>query len=88
MTIEKKDFPLVDIRQHLETAPIVLVNSRWQGRANIMTMGWHTMLQFSPDAILWLHGNKISASEARILRRPHLHVRHLHRRTVIFWLNQ
>jgi flavin reductase (DIM6/NTAB) family NADH-FMN oxidoreductase RutF len=44
----KKDFPLVDIRRHLETGPIVLVSSAWKGRTNIMTMGWHMMMEFSP----------------------------------------
>lgn len=44
----KKDYPLVDIRRHLETGPIVLVSSAWKGRTNIMTMGWHMMMGFSP----------------------------------------
>lgn len=44
----KSDFPLSEVRQHLETGPIVLVTSAWQGETNIMTMGWHMMMQFSP----------------------------------------
>lgn len=44
----KKDYPLIDIRRHLETGPIVLVSSAWKGRTNIMTMGWHMMMGFSP----------------------------------------
>ncbi len=44
----KKDYPLVDIRRHLETGPIVLVSSAWKGQTNIMTMGWHMMMGFSP----------------------------------------
>jgi flavin reductase (DIM6/NTAB) family NADH-FMN oxidoreductase RutF len=44
----KRDYPLIDIRRHLETGPIVLVSSAWQGKTNIMTMGWHMMLQFTP----------------------------------------
>ena len=47
-TIEKEDFPLGDIRRYLEPGPIVLVSSAWQGKANIMAMGWHMMLGFSP----------------------------------------
>jgi flavin reductase (DIM6/NTAB) family NADH-FMN oxidoreductase RutF len=46
--IVKKSYPLDQIRRHLETGPIVLVSSAWQGRTNIMTMGWHMMLQFTP----------------------------------------
>jgi flavin reductase (DIM6/NTAB) family NADH-FMN oxidoreductase RutF len=48
MRFEKNDFPLVRVREHLETGPIVLVTSHHERRSNIMTMGWHTMMQFSP----------------------------------------
>jgi flavin reductase (DIM6/NTAB) family NADH-FMN oxidoreductase RutF len=44
----KKDYPLDQIRRHLEPGPIVLVTSHWQGRDNIMTMGWHMMMEFTP----------------------------------------
>jgi flavin reductase (DIM6/NTAB) family NADH-FMN oxidoreductase RutF len=47
-TYHKKDYPLMHIRRHLETGPIVLVSSKWKDKINIMTMGWHTMLEFSP----------------------------------------
>ncbi|XXF10017.1 flavin reductase family protein [Pseudomonas sp. D2-3] len=47
----KTDYPLHDVRRHLETGPIVLVSSAWRGETNIMTMGWHMMLQFRPA--LW-----------------------------------
>ena len=45
---DKSDFPLAETRRHLETGPIVLVSSCWQGEINIMTMGWHMMMQFRP----------------------------------------
>ena len=44
----KKSYPLDEIRRFLEPGPIVLVSSAWQGSFNIMTMGWHMMLGFSP----------------------------------------
>nr|WP_298682184.1 flavin reductase family protein [uncultured Dongia sp.] len=44
----KKPYPLGEIRQHLETGPIVLVSSTWRGEINIMTMGWHLMMEFTP----------------------------------------
>jgi len=47
-TFRKRDFPLSEIRRYLEPGPIVLVSSSWKGKTNIMTMGWHMMLQFSP----------------------------------------
>ncbi|VTZ65444.1 flavin reductase family protein [Sinorhizobium medicae] len=46
--MEKNSFPLIDVRQHLETGPIVMVSSAHGGKRNIMTMGWHMMMQFSP----------------------------------------
>lgn len=45
---EKSDFPLAETRRHLETGPVVLVTSSWRGETNVMTMGWHMMMQFSP----------------------------------------
>jgi flavin reductase (DIM6/NTAB) family NADH-FMN oxidoreductase RutF len=47
----KRDFPVSRIRRYLEPGPIVLVSSRWQGRDNIMTLGWHTVLEFSPSLV-------------------------------------
>ena len=39
------------IRRHLEPGPIVLVSSRWEDKANIMTMGWHTVMEFTPSLV-------------------------------------
>jgi flavin reductase (DIM6/NTAB) family NADH-FMN oxidoreductase RutF len=47
-TYRKRNFPLDQIRRYLEPGPIVLVSSAWRGKTNIMTMGWHMMLGFSP----------------------------------------
>ncbi|WP_421993671.1 flavin reductase family protein [Roseococcus sp.] len=44
----KQDFPLDNVRRHLEPGPIVLVSSAWKSETNIMTMGWHMMLGFTP----------------------------------------
>jgi hypothetical protein len=47
----KRDFPVSNIRRYLEPGPIVLVSSAWRGESNIMTMGWHTVLEFVPSLI-------------------------------------
>lgn len=47
----KKDLPVWEIRRFLEPGPVVLVSSAWKGRRNIMTMGWHTVMEFSPSRI-------------------------------------
>ncbi|WP_241648432.1 flavin reductase family protein [Paenirhodobacter populi] len=51
MKIDKRDFPVSKVRRYLEPGPIVLISSRWQGRTNIMTLGWHTVLEFSPSLV-------------------------------------
>jgi flavin reductase (DIM6/NTAB) family NADH-FMN oxidoreductase RutF len=35
----------------LEPGPVVLVTTAGKGRANIMTMSWHTMLEFEPPLV-------------------------------------
>jgi len=48
---KKTDFPVSQIRRFLEPGPIVLVSSAWKGQTNIMTMGWHTVMEFSPSLV-------------------------------------
>lgn len=48
---KKTDFPVSEIRRFLEPGPIVLVSSAWHGITNIMTMGWHTVMEFTPSLI-------------------------------------
>ena len=47
----KSDFPVSQIRRYLEPGPIVLVSSRWRDATNIMTMGWHTVMEFTPSLV-------------------------------------
>lgn len=49
--IKKISFPPHRARQFLEPGPIVLVTSHAQGQDNIMTLGWHTVLEFSPSLV-------------------------------------
>ncbi|MFI4904701.1 MAG: flavin reductase family protein [Burkholderiales bacterium] len=50
-TYRKRDFPVADVRRYLEPGPIVLVSSHYKGRANIMTMGWHSVMEFAPSLV-------------------------------------
>lgn len=50
-TYTKKDFPVSDVRRFLEPGPIVLVSTAWQGKTNIMTMGWHMIMEFVPSLV-------------------------------------
>jgi flavin reductase (DIM6/NTAB) family NADH-FMN oxidoreductase RutF len=47
----KADFAVHDIRRLLEPGPIVLVSSAHKGETNIMTMGWHMVMEFSPSLV-------------------------------------
>ncbi len=49
--VRKKDLPVAEIRRYLEPGPIVLVTSHWKGESNVMTMGWHTVMEFTPSLI-------------------------------------
>src|SRR5450432_2055878 len=44
---KKKNFPVDKVRRFLEPGPIVLVSSEYKGERNIMTMGWHMMMEYS-----------------------------------------
>jgi flavin reductase (DIM6/NTAB) family NADH-FMN oxidoreductase RutF len=47
----KADFPVRNVRRFLEPGPVVLVSSAHKGQANIMTMGWHMVMEFQPALI-------------------------------------
>ena len=50
-TYDKKAFPVANVRRFLEPGPIVLVSSHYRGQSNIMTMGWHMILEFEPSLV-------------------------------------
>ena len=47
----KKSIPLSGVYRLLEPGPVVLVTTAHKGRANIMTMSWHTMMEFEPPLV-------------------------------------
>ncbi len=47
----KTDFPVSKVRRYLEPGPIVLVSSKFEGVTNVMTLGWHTILEFTPSLL-------------------------------------
>jgi len=49
--IRKVDFPVSQIRRFLEPGPVVLVSSAYKGERNVMTMGWHTVMEFTPALV-------------------------------------
>jgi flavin reductase (DIM6/NTAB) family NADH-FMN oxidoreductase RutF len=49
--VAKKTFPLSQVYRLLEPGPVVMVTTARNGRANIMTMSWHTMIDFEPPIV-------------------------------------
>ena len=47
----RKSFPLSKVYQLIEPGPVVLMTTCANGRSNVMTMSWHTMLDFEPPLI-------------------------------------
>ena len=47
----KKSFPLSKVYALLEPGPVVMVSTASRGRSNIMTMSWHTMMEFEPPLV-------------------------------------
>jgi flavin reductase (DIM6/NTAB) family NADH-FMN oxidoreductase RutF len=46
-----KDLSLSKVYQLLEPGPVVLLTTAYKGRANVMTMSWHMMVEFEPPLI-------------------------------------
>ncbi|HOB44860.1 MAG TPA: flavin reductase family protein [Zoogloea sp.] len=44
-------FPLADVYGLLEPGPVILLTTCHQGRSNVMTLSWLTMLEFEPPLV-------------------------------------
>ncbi len=49
--IGRKEFPLSQVYGLLEPGPVVLVSTARAGRANVMPLSWHTMMEFVPPLV-------------------------------------
>jgi flavin reductase (DIM6/NTAB) family NADH-FMN oxidoreductase RutF len=50
-TYHKRDFPVEQVRRFLEPGPVLLVSSALGGQRNLMTMGWHMVMEFTPSLV-------------------------------------
>ena len=53
-----KDLPLSKVYQLLEPGPVVLLTTAHKGRANVMTMSWHMMVEFEPPLVACVVSNR------------------------------
>jgi flavin reductase (DIM6/NTAB) family NADH-FMN oxidoreductase RutF len=49
--MKKKAYPVSRVYRLLEPGPVVMVTTSREGKANVMTMSWHTMMEFTPTLI-------------------------------------
>ncbi len=53
-----KNLPLSKVYQLLEPGPVVLLTTARKGRANVMTMSWHMMVEFEPPLVACVVSNR------------------------------
>ena len=64
-----KDLPLSKVYQLLEPGPVILLTTARRGRANVMTMSWHMMVEFEPPLVACVvSGNDYSFDALRATR--------------------
>ena len=63
----KRALPLSRVYRLLEPGPVVLLTTAHKGRANVMTMSWHTMMEFEPPLVGCIVSNRNFSFDA--LRR-------------------
>jgi flavin reductase (DIM6/NTAB) family NADH-FMN oxidoreductase RutF len=49
--MKKTSFPLSEVYRLLEPGPVVLLTTARAGRANIMPLSWHLMMEFEPPLV-------------------------------------
>lgn len=47
----QRSYPPSKVYGLLEPGPVVLLSTTHKGRANVMTMSWHTMMEFEPPLV-------------------------------------
>ncbi|MFC0446283.1 flavin reductase family protein [Pseudidiomarina halophila] len=47
----KKQLPVDKARRYLEPGPVILVSSHHDGESDVMTLGWHSILDRSPSLV-------------------------------------
>lgn len=74
--MKKKALPLSEVYRLLEPGPVVLVSTHYKGVDNVMTMSWHTMLDFEPPLLGCVISNRdftfelVKASKECVLNIP------------------
>jgi flavin reductase (DIM6/NTAB) family NADH-FMN oxidoreductase RutF len=71
----KRSFPLSKVYSLLEPGPVVLLTTAHKGKANVMTMSWHTMMEFEPPLVgCVVSGRDFSFTALRATRQCALNI--------------
>jgi len=54
----KRSLPLSQVYRLLEPGPVVMVTTAHKGRANVMTLSWHMMMDFEPPIVAFVMSNR------------------------------
>jgi flavin reductase (DIM6/NTAB) family NADH-FMN oxidoreductase RutF len=54
----KRRFPLGQVYRLLEPGPVVMMTTARGGRANVMPLAWHTMMEFEPPLVGCIVGDR------------------------------
>ncbi|MDE2598940.1 MAG: flavin reductase family protein [Rhodocyclaceae bacterium] len=49
--MRKRNYPLSKVYGLLEPGPVLLLTTAHQGKTNVMTLSWHTMMEFEPPLV-------------------------------------
>ena len=55
----RKSLLLSEVYRLLESGPVVLLTTARKGQANVMTMSWHTMIDFEPPIVGCVASNEL-----------------------------
>jgi flavin reductase (DIM6/NTAB) family NADH-FMN oxidoreductase RutF len=58
MATKMKSLPLSEVYRLIEPGPVVMLTTTRNGRNNVMTMSWHTMMEFEPPLIGCIVSNR------------------------------
>ncbi len=64
IALTRRAYPLSKVYGLLEPGPVVLLTTAYKGRANVMTMSWHTMIDFEPPLVGCIVSNRDFSFEA------------------------
>lgn len=66
----RRSLSLSNVYGLLETGPVVLLTTAHKGKANVMTMSWHTMMEFEPPLVgCIVSGNNFSFNALQATRQ-------------------